>query len=72
MNMILNPAQELIYIKDMTNLIDFKSINTEFNNLEFVKNQYNEITNQLKFFDNIIFQDKSCLWTDSARVKHSA
>jgi uncharacterized protein (TIGR02466 family) len=57
MNMILNPAQELIYIKDMTNLIDFKSINTEFNNLEFIKNQYNEITNQLKFFDNIIFQD---------------
>jgi uncharacterized protein (TIGR02466 family) len=57
MNMILNPAQELIYIKDMTNLIDFKSINTEFNNLEFVKNKHNEITNQLKFFDNIIFQD---------------
>jgi uncharacterized protein (TIGR02466 family) len=57
MNMILSPAQELIYIKDMSNIIDFKSINTEFNNLEFVKNQYNEIANGLKFFDNTIFQN---------------
>jgi len=57
MNMVLNPAQELIYIKDMSNIIDFKSINTEFNKLTFTKNQYNEITVGLKFFDNIIFQN---------------
>jgi len=55
--MVLNPAQELIYIKDMSNIIDFKSINTEFNKLTFTKNQYNEITVGLKFFDNIIFQN---------------
>ena len=57
MNMVLNPAQELIYIKDMSNIVDFKSINAEFNKLTFTKNQYNEITVGLKFFDNIIFQN---------------
>ena len=57
MNMILNPAQELIYIKDMTNILDFKSINTEFNNLKFTNNQYNDISVGLKFFDDIIFKN---------------
>jgi hypothetical protein len=54
---ILSPAQELIYIKDMTDIIDFKSINKEFNNEKFIKNEFNEISLKLDFFDNKKFQN---------------
>ena len=57
MHIVFTPANELIYIKDMTDIIDFKSINTEFNKLKFIKNQYNDITYGLKFFDNNIFEN---------------
>ena len=33
MHIVLTPANELIYIKDMTNILDFATINNEFNNL---------------------------------------
>jgi uncharacterized protein (TIGR02466 family) len=54
---VLSPANELIYVKDMTDIIDFKSINTEFNKLLFVNNEFNEISNGLQFFDNNIFEN---------------
>jgi uncharacterized protein (TIGR02466 family) len=54
---VVSPANELIYIKDMTDIIDFKSINTEFNKLQFINNEFNEITVELQFFNNLIFED---------------
>ena len=57
MHIVLTPANELIYIKDMTDIIDFKSINTEFNKLKFINNEFNEISHGLKFFDNNIFEN---------------
>jgi uncharacterized protein (TIGR02466 family) len=57
MNAILTPANEFIYIKDMSNIIDFNSINTKFSNLEFIKNKCNEITDELTLFDNVTFQN---------------
>jgi len=54
---VLSPANELIYVRDMTDIIDFKSINTEFNKLSFVNNQFNEISLGLTFFDNNIFEN---------------
>ena len=54
---VLSPANELIFIKDMTDIIDFKSINTEFNKLAFTKNQFNDISSGLNFFDNTIFEN---------------
>jgi len=61
MNLVLNPATELIYIKDMTNMLDFALINKEFNNSTFIKNSKNEITYKLNFFDNIMFQNNKKL-----------
>ena len=61
MHTILTPANELIYIKDMTNILDFKTINAEFNKLKFIKNVQNEITVDLKLFDNIIFENNKKL-----------
>jgi hypothetical protein len=54
---ILAPAQEPIYIKDMTDIIDFNSIKDEFNKTEFINNQYNEISSRLGFFNAEQFQD---------------
>jgi uncharacterized protein (TIGR02466 family) len=54
---VLSPANELILIKDMTDIIDFKSINTEFNKLKFINNQFNEVSFGLNFFDNTIFEN---------------
>ena len=61
MNLVLNPANELIYIKDMTDIIDFTAINNKFNNLKFIKNTENEITHKLNFFDDIKFQNSKKL-----------
>ena len=61
MNLVLSPATELIYIKDMTDIIDFTTINNEFNNLKFIKNTQNEITVKLNLFDEINFQNSKKL-----------
>jgi hypothetical protein len=61
MNMILTPGNELIYIKDMTNILDFKSINTEFNKLTRINNVNNEITVDLKLFDKPILENNKKL-----------
>jgi len=57
MDMVFNPGNEFIYIKDMNNILDFTPINTTFNSLTFQRNAENEITSKINLFDNIIFQN---------------
>lgn len=58
---VLTPAEEPIYIKDMTDIIDFKPIIDEFDKTKFVKNQLNEISARLDLFDAKQFQDSKKL-----------
>jgi hypothetical protein len=53
---ILHPENEPIYIKDMSDLIDFNSINDEFDRTEFINNTLNEISFRLDFFNTEQFQ----------------
>jgi uncharacterized protein (TIGR02466 family) len=51
MNVVLNPANDFILIKDMSDVINFKLIDKEFNNLKFQNNQFNRISINVDFFD---------------------
>jgi len=52
---IVDPAQEIIYMRDMSDMIDFKSINKKFNSIKFINNELNEISYKLDFFDDSKF-----------------
>ena len=52
---IVDPAQEIIYMRDMSDIIDFKSINKKFNSIKFINNELNEISYKLDFFDDSKF-----------------
>ena len=56
MNVVLNPANEFILIKDMSDIINFKLIDKEFNNLKFQNNQFNRISVNVDFFDKNAFK----------------
>jgi hypothetical protein len=53
---VLTPENEPIYIKDMTEIIDFNSINDQFDRTEFINNTLNEISFRLDFFNTEQFQ----------------
>jgi len=55
MQNFLNTAQNFIMIKDMSNLIDFRLINEEFDYLDFENNVSNLISVQKNLFDKDIF-----------------
>ena len=56
MNVVLNPANDFILIKDMSDIINFKLIDKEFNNLKFQNNQFNRISINTDFFDKNTFK----------------
>lgn len=51
MEKIFNLAQNIVYITDLSNQIDFEIINDEFQKLEFVENIENTISAKKDFFD---------------------
>lgn len=54
MNNIINTAQKWILVKDMTGLIDFDSLNNEFDKLEWKGNVSNKISKEMHLLDNDI------------------
>jgi uncharacterized protein (TIGR02466 family) len=61
MNVIFNPANEFVLIKDLSDTINFKAIDKEFNSLKFQNNQFNRISNRLDFFDKNTFKTTKSL-----------
>ena len=59
MNVIFNPANEFVLIKDLSDTINFKAIDKEFNSLKFQNNQFNRISNRLDFFSYLLFRSHS-------------
>lgn len=57
MDQFINIASNCILVKDMSNIIDFKTIDEEFDKLSFVENQYNHISTDLNFFDKDVFTE---------------
>ena len=51
MNNFFNTAKKHILIKDMSGIIDFNVIDSEFNKLTFKKNVVNNISENIHFFD---------------------
>jgi len=57
MNSYINTAENFVAIKDMSNVIDFTSINNEFDTLSFKPNKDNSISENMNFFDKDIFKE---------------
>lgn len=57
MNKFINCAKKLILLKDMSDQIDFASIQKEFDQLEFVTNVENSISTDMDFFSRQQFTD---------------
>jgi hypothetical protein len=57
MNLLFNVSQQLILIKDLTDLIDFNQIENQLSNLEYKKNINNEISIDKNFLDKDVFAD---------------
>lgn len=55
MDLLFNAAQRFILIKDYSNILDFKEIESEFEKLTWRKNVGNNISEEMTFFDNEIF-----------------
>jgi len=58
MDTLFNTSQKFILIKDMTDLLDFNTIEQEFNQLTWKENIANKISSDMNFFDRPVF-DKS-------------
>lgn len=57
MNNFFNTAKQHILVKDMSNVIDFNIVNSEFNKLTFKKNVINDISETIHLFDTPILAD---------------
>jgi hypothetical protein len=55
MDSLFNVAQKMIYIKDMTNVLNFDKINEEFDKLTYTQNIGNIISEDKLFFDKDCF-----------------
>ena len=55
MEKIVSIASNYMLVKDMTNTLDFDLINQAFDKLKFTSNIENDISEDLNFFDRIIF-----------------
>jgi hypothetical protein len=72
MESLFNVAQKMIYIKDMTNVLNFDKINEEFNKLTYTKNIGNIISEDKLFFDKDCFtMDKKLLEKECERYINS-
>ena len=56
MDKVFNLHNDFILIKDISNVINFKAIDKEFNSLKFQNNQFNKISSNLNFFDKNTFR----------------
>ena len=57
MNLLFNLSQQLILVKDLTGVLDFKEIDSELSSTEFTKNVGNQISVDKHFLDKNIFAD---------------
>lgn len=57
MDLLFNAAQRFILIKDFSNIIDFSTIESEFQKLSWEKNVNNSISKEMNFFDKEVFID---------------
>lgn len=63
--MLFNASQKLILVKDMTGILHFEQINSEFDKLKFKNNVNNLISEEMNFFDRDIFaNDKKAIIED--------
>ena len=73
MNKFFNLATNLILIKDLSTLIDFDLLRAEFNNFEFKRNKYNDISIDQHLFNNDKFVDmKEILEQECKNFLHNA
>lgn len=56
MNQLFNTSQKFIYIKDMTDQVNFDLVNEEFDKLTFKNNVSNKISDEMNLFDKPYFE----------------
>ena len=52
MNTLFNINQNFVYLRDISDLVDFSLVNQEFDKMIFEQNVHNTISNNKFFFDN--------------------
>ena len=74
MEMLFNTASKYILIKDMSDIIDFKTINDAFDGLSFKDNIANKISIEMNLFDKDIFNETKKLILDDCKqyLNHTA
>ena len=73
MNNFINCSKKLILVKDMSNVIDFNLIRQEFNNLQFVNNIENSISDDKEFFNKEhLTETKELLEDECKQFLHNA
>ena len=53
MNTLFNINQNFVYLRDISDLVDFSLVNQEFDKMIFEQNVHNTLSNNKFFFDNV-------------------
>jgi hypothetical protein len=74
MEMLFNTSNKYVLIKDMSDIIDFKTINNEFDGLSFKDNIANKVSNEMNLFDKDIFKETQRLILEDCKqyLNHTA
>ena len=74
MEMLFNTSNKYVLIKDMSDIIDFKTINNEFDTLSFKDNIANKVSNEMNLFDKDIFKETQRLILEDCKqyLNHTA